>query len=85
VSLPWAFPEHWLRDTRENMLRQMERVAKEKNMPRMTKDGPPLQPGAVIKTEKAPKIGGVSKIKSAGSGRIGNLGAFAHPPKKKGK
>ena len=54
-------------------------------MPRITKDGPPLQPGAVIKTEKAPKIGGVSKIKSAGSGRIGNLGAFAHPPKKKGK
>ena len=55
-------------------------------MPRINKDGQPAQPGAAIKTEKAPKIGGVGKIKKMNP--IHRLGDYAHPPggyKKKGK
>jgi len=46
-----------------------------------------VAPGKPLKTVSAPKDDATSKVRNQGTGynRIGNLGDFAHPAKKKGR
>ena len=56
------------------------------NEPR--RKAPPTQPGAVVKTVSAPKMGEVKPTTAKVAkphNPIGRLGDYAHPPKSKGK